>query len=432
MKIGRIIHQQVVQLRWHFLACLGLVMVLPLEEAWINLKNGDGFYATALSLSLPVAIAPLLAGLIACANVQADMDDKRYVFWRSKPVGVKSFVGIKYLVGLLIAFVIIALPVAFTYISCGLVQDGRIERGFIGYIVNYQFITLLAYTLCFLCNSLVRKTARAWLIGMAITCFLLLVPFILPLNFKDITTDYLSATSVIYGPIASIALCASLVAFVISLFAVSRNWHLRTNLRGLLWTGAALFFLVMMFIAHQVANIKVLDEMEIQDDLAFTNSFHRTDDAVRLGRFEVDTSDRKIKLKDVDAEPPEELLEQQRNMPKLYEVEKGLSLRRYPRIYKTFYKVGNDIFFFNLCTYYHEEKVGTSHENHYRNIYLRSYKQVEGVHRLAVSALDLSDIYQEEYLPKVAMRQIEDKLVVFVSDSCAVIKINDDGGLELI
>ena len=159
MKIGRIIHQQVVQLRWHFLACLGLMMAMPIEEALINLKDGEGFYATALSLSIPVAIAPFLAGLIACANVQADMDDKRYVFWRSKPVGVKSFIGIKYIVGLLIAFVIIALPVAFAFISCGLVQHEKIERDFIWYIVNYQLITLLAYTLCFFCNSLVRKTA---------------------------------------------------------------------------------------------------------------------------------------------------------------------------------------------------------------------------------------------------------------------------------
>ena len=128
MKIGRIIHQQIMQLRWHFLACLGLMMVLPIEEAILSLKDGNGFYATGISLGIPVMAGPLLAGLIACANVQADLADKRYVFWRSKPVGVKSFMAIKYLVGLFMAFIVIASPVVFTLISSGVIQGEKIER----------------------------------------------------------------------------------------------------------------------------------------------------------------------------------------------------------------------------------------------------------------------------------------------------------------
>ena len=33
MKVAGIIHQQICQLRWHLPACLGLIMVLPVEEA---------------------------------------------------------------------------------------------------------------------------------------------------------------------------------------------------------------------------------------------------------------------------------------------------------------------------------------------------------------------------------------------------------------
>ena len=68
MKTGRILHQQIVQLRGHFLACLGLMMALPIEEAIINLREGEGFYASGLSLGIPMTVAPLLAGLIACAK----------------------------------------------------------------------------------------------------------------------------------------------------------------------------------------------------------------------------------------------------------------------------------------------------------------------------------------------------------------------------
>ena len=42
MRVSGIIHQQICQLKWHLLACLGLLMVLPVEEAVVNLKAGDG------------------------------------------------------------------------------------------------------------------------------------------------------------------------------------------------------------------------------------------------------------------------------------------------------------------------------------------------------------------------------------------------------
>ena len=87
MIIGRVLHQQIFQLKWHFLACVALIMVLPLEEAAVNLHAGDGFYSSAWT-GVTLLLAPLLAGLIACANVQADLDEKRYLFWRSKPAGV--------------------------------------------------------------------------------------------------------------------------------------------------------------------------------------------------------------------------------------------------------------------------------------------------------------------------------------------------------
>jgi len=82
MRIQGIIHQQVCQLRWHLLACLGLIMVLPIEDAVVNLREGDGFHSIRLVYAA-ITFSPLLAGLIACANVQGDLNEKRYIFWRS-------------------------------------------------------------------------------------------------------------------------------------------------------------------------------------------------------------------------------------------------------------------------------------------------------------------------------------------------------------
>lgn len=85
MKVSGLVYQQICQIRWHVLACLGLVMVLPIEEAFVNLSAGDGFFSRHM-VALSVMFTPLLAGLIACANVQADLNERRYTFWRSKPV----------------------------------------------------------------------------------------------------------------------------------------------------------------------------------------------------------------------------------------------------------------------------------------------------------------------------------------------------------
>ena len=49
MRIAGIIHQQICQLRWYLLACLGLIMVLPIEEAVVNFRAGAGFYSVSLA-----------------------------------------------------------------------------------------------------------------------------------------------------------------------------------------------------------------------------------------------------------------------------------------------------------------------------------------------------------------------------------------------
>ena len=110
MRVSGIIHQQICQLKWHLLACLGLIMLLPIEEAIVNLKEGDGFFSTNLTFPA-VMFGPLLAGLIACANVQGDLNEKRYIFWRSKPANVKLLISLKFFIGLIASLLVIACPV---------------------------------------------------------------------------------------------------------------------------------------------------------------------------------------------------------------------------------------------------------------------------------------------------------------------------------
>jgi hypothetical protein len=230
-------------------------MVLPIEEAVVNLKAGDGFFSSSMTF-LAVMFGPLLAGLIACANVQGDLNEKRYIFWRSKPANVKLFIALKFFIGLVVSLLVLACPVVFAILSNIIWNGEGIDR----YVPLPILIAVMTYSLCFACNVLVRKTARAWLIGMLLAGFLLVLPFILPLNCRDFVSD---VTLPMLGTYLAIMLIASSSAFVFALYATQHDWHLRTNLKGLLWVGAGLVFVLLMLFSSQVANIKVLQEEEI-------------------------------------------------------------------------------------------------------------------------------------------------------------------------
>jgi len=190
-------------------------MVLPIEEAVVNLKAGDGFFTTTMTFPA-ILFGPLLAGLIACANVQGDLAEKRYIFWRSKPANVKLLITIKFFTGLVASLIIIACPVVFAFVSNTFWNEEGIEKWFFKvYVPLPILIAIMTYSLCFACNVVVRKTARAWLIGMLTGCFLLVLPFMLPLDFKDFVSDVMIWS---WGPYLAIMLATPTAAFVFALY----------------------------------------------------------------------------------------------------------------------------------------------------------------------------------------------------------------------
>jgi hypothetical protein len=425
MKAGQIIHQQIRQLRWPFLACLGLIMVLPLEEAVVNLLEGNGFYSANIVL-VSMMFAPLLAGLIACANVQADFDDKRYIFWRSKPVGVKSFMAMKYFIGLLISFAMIAFPVVFSIVSSLIADTNEVDLGVYQFMVNLLFISLMAYSLCFFCNTLVRKTARSWLIGLAMTVLLLLVPFMLPLNYKD-TRDFMFTASVIY---LSVTLGPSSIAFILSLFAVSRDWHLQTNLKGLLWTGTALIYLLLLLFTREVANLKVLDTITVR---GYARLMKICQD-YEFGTNTVDVTKNRIRLSDkgIDSIEPYQYLRAEKISR--YENKNDLKLATYPEETFIYYETGGQQYALSLCKYFRVEKEEYK-EGRFRDIhidkecYLKAFKVDDGQYA-PIASLYLSDCLGESSRGILTMRIIGNTIIAFVNDQCITIAISQTGQIK--
>lgn len=265
MKVTRIIHQQIRQLMWQLLVCFGLVMVLPIEEAILNYRDGDGFYSSNL-VAPAVIISVLLAGLIACSNIQADFKQSRYIFWQSKPVRTILFIALKYFVGLIAALFIFACPVVFGFITSNLCGEDFLQGQEMEFVVMPSFLAIMTYSLCFASSILIRKTARGWLVGLSLASLGLLLSVMLMFSHNNDGTDM---TDFVYKVFISVPCTISIGAFIFALIAAARNWHLKTNLKGLLWAAAVLIFSLMMFYGSQIANIKVLDELEIGQ----TNSY---------------------------------------------------------------------------------------------------------------------------------------------------------------
>lgn len=447
MKLAPIIHQQIMQLRWHIAACMGLMMALPLEDAIVNLWQGDGFYAGSLSLAVPLFASPLLAALVACANVQADFDEKRFFFWRSKPAGIKAFMLLKYVIGLLLASVIIALPFLFAFITCRFVKPDEIERTFFEAVVMVHSVSLLTYSLCFLCNVLIRKTARAWLVGMVLGCFLVVIPFILPLDLRTIDDvfDFLGRKWSFIWAGYCLTGVPSLAALILSVVAAARNWRLHTNLKGLLWTAAALALALMLLFTRQIANIKVLDEKEVHN--AYNRALKRIDRKLLLEtqpvhepgsspekeiyqNVYVNAENNRIQFENIS----DPMLRHRGAMfapeQSSYE-EEGIRVNNYAVGDPVFKKSGDSLYVVSLYVDGRLEKRNRSRLV-YEHAYLRSYNLTDPKPVL-VSEIDLTEFLDDpRSYPDMVMRQIGNKIVAIVNQSCAVGEFNPDGQLKLL
>jgi len=462
MTLTRVLHQQFMQLRWHLLACVGVIMVLPVEETIVNMRDPQGHYQSGIATGV-LAIAPLLAALIACANVQADLDDKRDLFWRSKPVRVGAFISTKFMVGLLLAMTVLFCPVIFIWAMAGVFDESSPFPGYPTYVANILLISLLTYSISFLCNVLVRKTARAWLIGMALASFVLLLPFMLSLRFTDIATDIQRSITKTY---LFLTLGAALLGFVLANLAAQRNWHVQANLKRLLWAGAGLVFALTFMGARQVANIQVIDEKPaiLAPDVtvpSMGNLFQLGDQVIANG-FKVNGTEmtpgqiaiRSVNDKIVCEDVPERLVNMARppyrTLLRIHEnsTDPNTETQIHPRNGGWGWqaglplRIGEQTYLLALFVDYREEKIlkdsgATDKTRIYEKITLRCFKSRPFFTRRdkdqsmqATAALDLSEYLSNPQRPRIAMRSFGDVLVVAINNRVIEIGVTEQGDLQ--
>jgi hypothetical protein len=431
-----VIHQQFRQLTWHLLACFALIIVLPVEEAFMNLKDGSGFYSEYF-WRFSIMFSPFLAGIIGCANVQGDLNEKRYNFWRSKPAGARSFIALKYFLGLTAALLIMLSPVIFSFVTCQLtfgsspghlpISDGLEPLASI-------LFGVMTYSLCFGCNVVIRSSARAWLTAMLISCFVLILPFVLPLGYKDFVSDV-----ILYMPVLYIVhiLAVSAAAFVFSLFAVQHDWHLKINFKRLLWGGGLLLFTLLMLFGSQVANIKVLQEKQIEHGSRFSNISNIGEEILLDGTFYVDVENNNISTRNLYNSDKKLVFSKDVHADRY----KGYRTARLPRGGGRWggpFKIINDqMYAFEIHACYRDEKgdypIWGFSKRFYEKLYIRSFK-FDTYFRPA-GFIDISDYIKKgkSGRPFITMRLVDNKIVLLINNnSLIVVDVSDPMQLKLI
>jgi len=258
----------------------------------------------------------------------------------------------------------------------------------------------------------------------------------LPLNLKDFVSDIMFLK---FGFYLAIILVASAAAFVFALFAAKHDWHLRTNLKGLLWAVAGLTFVLLMLFSSQVANIKVLQEKEIEFSLGRRTLDYAGNQVIFRGDSYIDTNKKSLSLRKIGSGNvmaysyvnlgTDSAGQQIQYGPKVA----GYREKIYPLYGKLLYKnAGNEIFFFSIHAYYRKEVRGASVKTFYEGVYLRSYKRTE-VYWTLVCELDISDcLTNTNRGARIAMRLIDNMLFARVNNSFVLVDITNPGELKLI
>jgi hypothetical protein len=233
---------------------------------------------------------------------------------------------------------------------------------------------------------------------------------------------------VIFGawvPYVVVFLGVSAAAFVFAVYAAQYDWHLKTNLKGLLWAGAGLVFILMMLLSSQVANIKVLQEKEIETSYGWRALDYAGDRILFQGQSYVDIDKNKISLTKVVNFSLGELRHKVRAKG---EDSYGSIIRIYPSMGGLYREDGGNLYFFAIHTYSHrEEKMDVCEK-----VYLGSYK-LAGEYGDQFKEIDISECLTDRAnLFRIAMRFVDDKLIAILNDSYVLVDTANPEELKLI
>ncbi|MDQ3039195.1 MAG: hypothetical protein M3R16_05265 [Pseudomonadota bacterium] len=283
--------------RWFLIAALAIFCGFPLIEAtgryYRPPRMPPEFYSDSAP-GLVFGLGALLAIFVAIGSTTRDLRDELHVFWRSRPIGIGAWLGVKYIVGLLTVLIACTVPMLLQFAMLYFSDTRHYRSDEVGGALGvHTFTVVLIFSIAFLLGCLVRHATHAALLAVAAAMVIYFLPVVLaPLSFlsplnllnNDAVTLKRGAAPVIDGwsfllplpgrwrfivgaemPIfAAAMLGGSIVAAIAAWIVVRRDWRVAADRQAMHWSLGGVAMLLFGATAFQVgSNLKVKEQFDL-------------------------------------------------------------------------------------------------------------------------------------------------------------------------
>jgi hypothetical protein len=276
------------EVRWVLGFSLVTFVVLPLLGG-IEMRLGRYRHFEFNASGWVMFLGGFLATVVAATAVCRDLNGPLPEFWRSRPVGVRRWLLVKYAVGLGVVLIACILPLAIEEWTER--NSFRSEHYAAVLTAWFPFLWAVQYSLGFACGCLTRRPGSAVMLALALALLAYFLPLIIPpfraLSIPEVlaySTLNADASQVAPGyvpwvpfhvpfvpgkqmPLVIASLMLSLCALALAVVAVTRDWRVQAA-RGLMyWSVAIALLLLFASAAFQVAtNLPVLQTVDLPAD----------------------------------------------------------------------------------------------------------------------------------------------------------------------
>ncbi|MFA9480020.1 hypothetical protein ACERK3_17215 [Phycisphaerales bacterium AB-hyl4] len=251
------------ELRWFWYAGMALMVVLPLTA---ELYEVFGFAGRArllvnVTLALGAAFAVFTAVAATCRDLGAGVE----TFWRSRPISVATYVGVKFASGLLIVLSVAVAAIVFQHLLTMALTfgPGRGDQTWAeplnAMAVQAPVMTAM-YAVAFLLGAAIGQAVPAVFLALLAGLMLYFVPVLLPpLAYMDVFEALRHhgrrpQLSPQLGELAGTLLAIAGVAAVLAWLALERQVRIAVNAHVLGWTVAVLLLVMMSVAAMQIGS----------------------------------------------------------------------------------------------------------------------------------------------------------------------------------
>ncbi len=285
--------------RWFLIAALAIFCGFPVIEATGRYYRPMStmppeFYSDAAP-ALVFLLGALLAIFVAIGSTTRDLRDELHLFWRSRPIGIGAWLGVKYVVGLLTVLIACTVPMLLQFAMMYFSDTRHYQSDEVGGALGvHTFTVVLVFSMAFLLGCLVRQATHAALLAVAVAMVIYFLPVVLaPLSFlsplnllnNDAVTLRRGAAPVIDGwsfllplpgrwrviiePLewtvfAATMLGGSIAAAIAAWVVVRRDWRVAADCQAMHWSLGGVAMLLFGATAFQVgSNLNVKEQFEL-------------------------------------------------------------------------------------------------------------------------------------------------------------------------